>query len=264
MDASGELRRRVARLDEGSDDPRRADAHTDIERFIAVLELITDSGAASELPPVLAATADALVGRCRLLRRLDGVVPEIVTGPFRTMPQYWVATGKLNRIAPGGPTPSESYFVAVDDLDALPVATKPFGMGLFTSTGVLGDHGMWRTYLDLNRWSTLHPLPWHTWAVTPRRDAVVHEISSAAQWIDFVRAYPLRRGALIYPDWRSAARDIDAVHMTLRAIVAIQGLRFPVDPVDPGVVAASYWDVESTFWLRWCFSGVELVETIEG
>jgi hypothetical protein len=260
MNAYGELRRRVARLDEETGDPRRADAHSDIERFIAVMELITDSGDATELPPILAATADALVGRCRLLRRLDGVVPEIVTGPFHATPQYWVATGKLGRITPGELTPSESYCVAVDDLDAVPVGAKPFGVGLFTSTGVLGGHGMWRTYLDLNRWSTLHPMPWHTWAVTPRRDAVVHEISNATQWIDFVRSYPLRRGALIYPDWRSVARDMDAVHMTLRAIAAIQGLRFPVGS---GVVAASYWDVESTFWLRWCFTGVELVDTIE-
>ncbi|MGH3993459.1 MAG: hypothetical protein ACRDSN_13480, partial [Pseudonocardiaceae bacterium] len=155
-------------------------------------------------------------------------------------------------------------------LGTAPATAKPFGAGLFTSTGVLGGHGMWRTYLDRNRWSTLHPLPWHTWRLTPRPDAVVHEISSAAQWVDFVRSYPLRRGALVYPDWPSAARDLDAVHVTLRAIAAIQGLRFPAGefpadefPADGAAVAASYWDVESTFWLRWSFTAAELVEQVE-
>ncbi len=119
---------------------------------------------------------------------------------------------------------------------------------------------MWREYLRLNWGSTLHPLPWHTWRVEPRSDIVVHEIAGAAQWVDLALAHPLRKDQLIYPDWRSVARECDAVHMTLRAITATQGLYFPTRR---GIVAAPYWDVESTFWLRWCFDSVELTETTD-
>jgi hypothetical protein len=66
--------------------------------------------------------------------------------------------------------------------------------------------------------------------------------------------------AVIYPDWRSAVRDIDAVHMTLRAITAIQGLRFPVDSgVGRGLVLGCRVHLLATVVLH----RVELIYTIE-
>ncbi|MEW2578553.1 hypothetical protein [Streptomyces syringium] len=61
----------------------------------------------------------------------------------------------------------------------------------------------------------------------------------------------------VFSDWRRVAQDYAGVHMTLRAIVATQGFRFPVEG---GLAAAPYWDLESVLWLRWCFSGLRLVE----
>lgn len=63
---------------------------------------------------------------------------------------------------------------------------------------------------------------------------------------------------MLYPDWRAVAQRYDAVHMTLRAIAATQGLLFPTDE---GQIAPTFWDVESTFWLRWCFRSVRQVAT---
>lgn len=201
--------------------------------------------------------ADAAVSGCRLVGRLRAVVPEIVTGPVHLDAQYWIATGKPPHRPPAEPQLNESHFTDATSAVGLPASTKPFGVGLFTSTGVLGGHGMWRTYLDIHWGSTLFPLPWYTWAVRPHRSAVVHEIASAAQWADLARSYPRMEGELIYPDWRRVARDYDAVHMTLHAISATQGLDLHTDD---GIVAAPYWDVESTLWLRWCFASAELVD----
>jgi len=36
-----------------------------------------------------------------------------------------------------------------------------------------------------------------------------------------------------------------------------QGIGFPTED---GIVAAPYWDVESTFWLRWSFDVATLIE----
>lgn len=213
------------------------------------------------MPCVSARAADAVVKRSRLLARLALVVPEIVTGPLRLDAQYWVSTGKPGFLPASEPTLGESRFVDPSDGALRAASTKPSAVGLFTSTGVLGTHGMWRTYLDLNRGSTLYPPPWHTWAVAPRRAAAVREIASAAEWVDLVRSHPRREHGLLCPDWGSVARHHDAVHMTLRAIVAIQGLHLTSGR---GTVAAPYWDVESTLWLRWCFDSVRFIETVNG
>jgi len=50
------------------------------------------------------------------------------------------------------------------------------------------------------------------------------------------------------------------VHITISAIAAIQGMRLETPR---GLLAPSYWDVETTFWLRWSFTSVALVETVQ-
>jgi len=259
-DGRTELRRRVAQLDAvpGSHGPS-----ADIEHFIRVMERVTGTGTPMDIHTLSCDSptdADALVDNSRLLARLTDVVPEIVAGPIRLDSQYWVCTDKPRPLPTNWSTLSESHFVGVSDAVTVEVSTKPFDVGLFTSTGALDYYGMWRTYLDINRGSTLHPLPWHTWAVEPHRDVVVYEISSASQWVNFVLSHPQRQDGLLFPDWRSVARHYDGVHMTLRAITATQELYFQTDR---GVVAPTYWDVESTLWLRWCFGSARLIETVE-
>jgi hypothetical protein len=47
--------------------------------------------------------------------------------------------------------------------------------------------------------------------------------------------------------------------MTLAAIVATQGFTF-ASPAGP--IAAAYWDLETTLWLRWRFETVTLREVL--
>jgi hypothetical protein len=234
----------------------------DIAHIIEVLQRITNNSItddANVLPCVSAADADALIKNGRLLNRLTDAVPEIAMGPLRLDSQYWIGTGNPSDRPKAELTLSESHFVAVAEATPVEVSTKPFYVGLFTATGVLGTYGMWRMYLDGGWEFTLHPLPWWTWAVEPHDDVVVHEIASASQWVDFVLSHPLRKDGLLFPDWHSVARRCDGVHMTLRAIAATQGLYFPTEQ---GIVAAPYWDVESTLWLRWRFRSVKLVDVV--
>jgi hypothetical protein len=57
------------------------------------------------------------------------------------------------------------------------------------------------------------------WAIeVNRRPVVVREITSAADWVEFVLSHPCREGELLFPDWLAVARDYDAVHMTLRGL----------------------------------------------
>ena len=130
--------------------------------------------------------ADALMAKSHRLARLLDAAPEVVAGPLRSDSQYWVGKGRPDFLPKGELTLRQSHFLGVPDLAAIEVSTKPFGLGLFTSTGVFGTYGMWRIYLDLNQWSTLYPLPWYTWAVQPHCRAVVCEIASASQWVEFV------------------------------------------------------------------------------
>jgi hypothetical protein len=137
------------------------------------------------------------------------------------------------------------------------VSTKPFSVGLFSSTGIGGTYGMWHLYLEATQ-SSLFPQPWYVWRVRPRDDAQVLEISSATAWAEFVLAYPLQRDGLLCPDWNAAANVYDGVHVTLQAIIAMQGLS-PRSGL--GLLAPTFWDVESTLWLRWVFSTTRFVET---
>ena len=205
------------------------------------------------VPSASAEEADALARRSSLLSQLAEVAPEIVTGPLRLDSQYWIGTNKPAR--PNDSTPQESAFVSASDATTKTPSTKPFGIGFFTSTGnAISAHGMWRLYRE--GWATAR----HVWAIDINGRPVVREITTASEWVDFVLSHPRRDGEILFPDWTSVARHYDAIHMTLRVIAAIQGLCFRTEE---GIVAPTYWDVESTLWLRWCFGSTRLVEVVE-
>lgn len=120
---------------------------------------------------------------------------------------------------------------------------------------------MWRAYLNqYGGGPILLPRPWYSWRMQPAdRELTICEISSACDWVTFVTSYATRDGSNLYPDWNAAANDFDAIHVTARAVVAMQGFRFPGSA---GYTAPAHWDVESTFWLRWPFKDATLVGVV--
>lgn len=260
-DGLSELEQRVEKLDVISDQRPCKGPNADLISFIEIMERITDPGIDQNVVSDIKA-ADAIQQNCRLLARLEEIVPEIVTGPIRLSSQFWIRTGKPANMPKSKIVLDQSDFVDISEASATTMrkaSTKPFWVGLFTSTSVLGNQGMWRQYLDLNRGATLYPLPWSVWAIEAVNSAQVFEISSAAEWVKLVLSYPRREKELLYPDWSSIARKYDAVHMTLRAITAIQGIFFQTHQ---GIMAPTYWDIESTFWLHWRFDSMKFVEMV--
>lgn len=249
------LGERVRLLDEGNPVALgegvfgRNGIHPDIGRFITVLSVVTShSGSGSQSAPITGDVADRILGRSRLLQRLEAHVPVVMTEPLAQDLQFWVRDGRPGQSA----VPNANEFMTVSQARHPPGA-KPAGHGIYTSTGVCGTFGMWWAYLIYYAGSTLHPYPWSVWSVFPDRTVRIREITSASDWVRFVGEVPKTHNGLIYPDWASAATRWDAVHLTAKSVAAIQGMYFSSRI---GVVAPSYWDVESTVWLRWSFNRV--------
>jgi hypothetical protein len=267
-DGLTELQGRVAALDSypssgnettASAFPDRQATIRDAEKFIGVLDEVTSTGDHDIRPVISATDADTVVATCRLIRRLGSAEPELVTGEIAGHPQYWISTGKPPWLPSREPVLSPQHFVPAARVDRTR-NVNPFGVGLYTSTGFQGIQGMWRLYLDLGHCSSNFPQPWHVWKVDSSTTAKVWNVTTAAQWEQLALRYPAVNEDLIYPDWQAAAQDWDAVHITVSAIAAIQGMRLQTPR---GLLAPSYWDVETTFWLRWSFTSVALVETVQ-
>jgi hypothetical protein len=195
--------------------------------------------------------ADDVVGRSRLLAEIQDFAPSLVTGPMDMYRQQWITSGW--NIDP----PSEQCFIA-PQTDA-PAAIKPVRIGLWTSTAAVGECSMWRAYLQPGSDIRGRLVPWHMWFLAIDENVKIVEITNALEWCRFVCAYPRIHEGCLYPDWVKVAQEFDAVHMTLSAIAAAQRFSFSTPH---GVIPPESWDVESTFWLKWRFSGARLVEKV--
>lgn len=155
--------------------------------------------------------------------------------------------------------PREEAFIAPSSARDHKPDVKPFDLGLYTSTATFAGYSMWRVLVGPDD-SMLYPRPWYTWELELDRDVKVAEILSATEWVEFVCARARISGGLVYPDWARIAREVDGIHVTLPVIAAAQGFHFNTAH---GVIPPAFWDVETTFWVRWCFSGSRLVEAVE-
>jgi hypothetical protein len=197
--------------------------------------------------------ADEIVSTSRLLTELSRGQQGIISGPLNRDHQHWLATGRNST------RPAVDCFSEPIPSTVVP-EIKPHDFGMYTSTSATSTGlSMWRLYIDPYFHSDLYPSPWSTWRMRVDDKARILDIASARSWADFVLSYPIEYNDLLYPDWASAARHIDGVHITFSAIAATQSLRLRSERKS---VATAYWDVESTFWLRWPFTEISLVETI--
>ena len=249
------LRQRVERLDSERIPGAPFGDDRQLLHFLAVMQSYTDAMMDVESGGHLTLTpdeADDITESCGLLDDIAEVEPEIVAGSIPVGRQHWIATGR-NLAAP-----SSARFI--EPAPHRKPATKPFHLGLYTSTAARSGRGMWRHYLDLNAGSSLHPFPWHTWKLDLPAQISVLDISTAREWAEFVQTYGRENSGLIYPDWRLVASEFDGVRLTLRAIVAIQGFHLATGQ---GRAAATFWDLESTLWLRWRFVAERLLEVAQ-
>jgi hypothetical protein len=202
--------------------------------------------------------ADEAVARSRLLQEIAKDEPELISGPLRVDRQHWVRTGRHDLLPDGDPiAPCESRFVAPSAPNE-DVGIKPFHRGFYTSTVTIAGCSMWRSLMG-STGSMMYPWPWYTWKLNVDDSAKIAEIVSASHWTEFVCRHSQIQRGLLYPDWFKVAENFDAVHFTLPMIAATQGFSIVTSR---GSIAPGFWDVETTFWLKWCFSGARLVETV--
>lgn len=243
--------------------PLAESPYADLAYFITVIDGTAASLSAYDQKELIIAPpeeADSIMRNCCILSRIMHFAPSIVSGPLQLDSQFWVATGRPEHLPERNRTLSRDDFTDISvDSEETPFSTKPFNVGLFTSTGALATYGMWRIYLDLHAASTLFPLPWYTWAVEVEHDVSVREIASAMDWVDFVQSYRTAKKSMLYPNWKRAAQDYDAVHVSLRAVAAIEGLSFQTPY---GMTAPAFWGLESTLWLRWRIAEQSLREVV--
>jgi hypothetical protein len=254
VDGVAELTHRVGLLDamDGSG------LSSDVTHFIMVMSQVTTTGDPdiSGMPRASPADADRVMAQCQLLTRLRRLAPHIVIGPLARDSQYWIQDDTSNLTA--ATSLAEEHLEVVANLSQRPSA-KPFGVGLFTSSGLVGSQGMWRTYLDLYEGDRIPSPVWRVWTMDIDPSARVLDITSACDWAKFIARYTAHAGGLLYPDWVAASKSYDAVHITVGAIAAAQGMLLTVRTT---TIAPMYWDVESTLWLRWCFSNAHIVEVV--
>lgn len=258
--ACSELARRVAELDSLTVSSSIASSPwDDILHFTSVMGNIVSYGSeqdAIRLETVTVADADQAAAGSRCLKRLKQSAPELTDGPVSAA-QCWIATGSAAHRPPRHSTPVLSHFVDIASAGNVMPSTKPFYLGMFTSTALPGGRSTWRAYLDVTSPSTLHPRPWFTWKLQPDVNARVYEVTTASAWSRLVHDNPIGDRGLLYPDWGQIAKRFDAVHLTMPAVLALQGLMIRTEG---GTLAPLFWDAESTFWLRWRFVSTELCE----
>jgi hypothetical protein len=254
------LRERVSELD--SAELARGLGDEWVVRFVWLMAAWTNTRMTvdSERPVVLEPrAADEITAECRLLNEIARTDPDVVRGPLDQRRQQWIGTAKRS-VGEVPPELTPQSFVSADAPGSVRPSTKPADLGIYSSTATSDGRSMWRAFLEIGREASLHPRPWAVWNIRPCDDrAKVCEIDSAEAWCELVQAYPSLADDRLYPDWRAIATDFDGVHMTLAAIVATQGFTFLTSA---GPIAAAYWDLETTLWLRWRFESVSLSEVV--
>lgn len=155
-------------------------------------------------------------------------------------------------------------------------AQKP-DWGILTSTDVTGTGissllvGCSETAGDLGPLSL--PTPRHRVLVSA--DARVFQVDGPLAWRRLCLSYPVAGNheiapvghdfptsgdnGQIVPDFAAAARDWDAVHLTLGGLLTAVQVR--LDGPE-GWTWLHGWDAEHTFWLRWAFDGIEAMPDV--
>ncbi|GLY54794.1 hypothetical protein [Lentzea sp. NBRC 102530] len=156
-----------------------------------------------------------------------------------------VSTGPLSATSPRSPQARYA-------LDALPSAVtlsdrplpddKPLG-ALWTSSFLPDGTSMWQwgEWGEFGHDRPLFALTFDPAAVTP------YAIGSPADYERLVNRYPRPTNTYVQVDWRRAAADLDAVHLTVAGLLTAQHV-----PVTTrcGTAMLTGWDAESTAWLR--------------
>jgi hypothetical protein len=224
----------------------------DTASFIDVMAQVTSGymmGHYGGIPAGNVKRLDAIVACCTLLERIHSQTPELMAKKAAPNQLWTVTSGAAGSANRTRQRPPAGRFL-LPTTTTTPSAKPTYG-GFYTSPR-LPEEGTSMSLGYLRRWGgTLFERPWMTYALTPVQDAIIFQICTGSDWQAHVERFPLKHGNFVYPDWRKIASAYDAVRIGLSSVVATQGV--PLNS-SLGLIAAAYWDVETTIWLRWRFA----------
>jgi hypothetical protein len=143
--------------------------------------------------------------------------------------------------------------------------------GSWWSTPAFGAHSTTRGLPELGAVALVGVEDGYGWTsaqcvpLAPSREPRVYEIANRRDWTELVARYPLeltrsRRyvwhqstgatGPWVIPDYLAVSRDLDAVHLTVRAYLEAAGV--PLDIGDGRSTVLAGWNPDATWWLTDC------------
>ncbi|HEV3102901.1 MAG TPA: hypothetical protein VG426_11275 [Candidatus Dormibacteraeota bacterium] len=140
----------------------------------------------------------------------------------------------------------------------LPEVTKP-RQAIWTSSPVRG--GLPAGWIEwLVSGEDQRPGPYSVWRMLVGKEARIFEIHSPGDWHRLATTYAgVSSGREKNPDWMLVSRDWDAVHLSVGGLLTAQAVAVESEA---GTTTLRGWDVESTVWLRWAFTGAERLPDI--
>ncbi|GAB3107739.1 hypothetical protein GCM10027160_04770 [Streptomyces calidiresistens] len=160
-------------------------------------------------------------------------------------------------LTPRGIKPSPENFRF--DSSRFPADTTKPSLAFWTSTDVGDFFTSWQAWLEEG--PDAHPKPWNIWHLEISPGVRVAEIHSPDTWGALCEKYPHdATPGVLEPDWEAVSADWDAVHLSLRGLLTAQ--QVAVDCGSARTTQLLGWDAESTLWLRWRFTAVNLVAVI--
>ncbi|MBE7195976.1 MAG: hypothetical protein INR66_26290 [Gordonia polyisoprenivorans] len=214
---------------------------------------------ASVHEPVCVDDVDHLISAALREEQVDDRMKSVLFGPLDRDQQIWVNAAHRDSDGSEADAPSPDRVDRWQDDPANDPSglVKGFRGGLHTSTGSGDWRGLWREGYLREMTDTSRPRPWSVWRLRMSKLANVKEISNAKSWVELVDECARTERGFLVPDWTKVAEKYDAVHLTLRGVVATQGLIFETDS---GLMPGGSWDVECTVWMNWQVEHFELVE----
>ncbi|USX49966.1 hypothetical protein [Lentzea sp. HUAS12] len=210
-DASPVLRELVSRF---ADDPARVDAWTDSELY-AEIALAASVVAGGSPPGTWSDAAAARIGErmgAGWFADVSLTSPQLHHGP---LPVVRVTNGEPRSV----------------------VGQKPQG-ALWTSSRLPDGSTGWSLF-DHDR----EPVE----VVFDPEEVRVHHLDDVGDYTRLVARYPRTAAGTAHVDWEAAAAELDAVHLTARGLLRIEGL---VVDTPAGPACLTGWNAECTAWLR--------------
>ena len=245
-----ELMERIARLDSATLRPVSVEALGRI--FVETMSEVSFRGTPVDSVDIVDPDwADVVVAGSHVISQLFELAAWLWAAPMAdACEQRWIATGNPPWAEQASTVPSRENLLTADSIVDLQTAVAARQVGLYTSSATEAYTGMWSQFIELNSTDVLWTRPWTTWRLEPSPEARILQVSTAKDWAALVQRHHIRRKGHLYADWRAVAETHDALHFSPSAVCAVEG--FAVE-CDAGLIAPTYWDVEFTLWLRWCF-----------